>query len=62
MYSETENILNSKSSEKFRQRAVALRRVSMVLLLFSFIKIVLAIVFWRDGTNVSAGQFSLSTL
>jgi hypothetical protein len=55
MYSETDNILNSKSSEKFRKRAVALRRVSILLLVFSFPKIILAIVFWRDGTNVSAG-------
>lgn len=49
MYSETENIrklhlrahlrtsVNGKKQEKFRQRAVALRRVSMVLLLFAII-------------------------
>ena len=62
MYSETDNILNSKGIEKFKQRATALRRVSLVLLGLAFFKLALAIAFWRDGINVQAGLNSLKTM
>lgn len=47
MYSETENILNDKKQARFKQRATAVRRVSVVLLAFGMIFIGLAGAFWR---------------
>jgi hypothetical protein len=53
MYSsETESILNGKKKEKFRQRAVALRRVSIVLLVFGLIKLGISGFLWRDKKTV----------
>ena len=52
MHFESENILNSKKPDKFRQRAVALRRVSIVLLIFGLLKIVLSASLWRDASHV----------
>jgi hypothetical protein len=54
MYSETENILNGKKKEKFRQRAVALRRVSVVLCIFGLLKLGISGMLWRD--NVTMGE------
>ena len=51
MYSETDKILDGKKSEKFRQRAIALRRVSFVLMVFGILKVVASILLWRDGLN-----------
>ena len=62
MYSETDNILNSKGIDKFRQRAIALKRVSFVLLILACFKLFLTLAFWRDGTGVSAGVNSLKTM
>jgi hypothetical protein len=62
MYSETDNILNSKGIDKFRQRAIALKRVSFVLLILACFKLCLTLTFWRDGIGVSAGVNSLKTM
>ena len=51
MYSETDKILDGKKSEKFRQRAIALRRVSIVLMVLGILKVVLSTLLWRDGLN-----------
>jgi NADH:ubiquinone oxidoreductase subunit 6 (subunit J) len=53
MYSETENILNGKKKEKFRQRAIALRRVSVVLSLCGIIMLGIAGLLWRDKKAVA---------
>jgi hypothetical protein len=39
-----------------------LKRVSLVLLGLAGFKFFMAIAFWRDGTNVSAGVNSLKTM
>ena len=62
MYSETDNILNSKGIDKFRQRAIALKRVSLVLLGLACFKFFMAIAFWRDAARVSAGVNSLKIM
>ena len=53
MYSETENILNDKKQAKFRERAAAIRRVSICLLAFGMILIGLAGAFWRTKNSPS---------
>jgi hypothetical protein len=59
MFSETDSILSKKDSDKFRERARALRRVSIILLLIALLKLSLVFFFWRDG---STGQTTLGTL
>jgi len=59
MYSETENILNGKKKEKFRQRARALRRVSVVLFVCGIIKMGIAGLLWRDKASIIANASTL---
>lgn len=43
--------MNSKKPDKFRQRAVALRRVSIVLLVLGLLMIILSVALWRDASH-----------
>jgi cytochrome b561 len=62
MYSETENILNDKKQAKFKQRATAIRRVSMVLLAFGMVLIGLAGAFWRTKGSFAMNSQTMSSI
>jgi hypothetical protein len=52
--------LNGKKKEKFRQRAIALRRVSVVLSLCGIIKLGIAGLLWRDKRLMTSGAATLA--
>jgi len=54
--------LNDKKQAKFKQRATAIRRVSMVLLAFGMILIVLAGAFWRTHNSPSMNSQTMGSV